>query len=261
MHKLNTLNILLVEDDNAVCNRFSEYADNFEDIKIVKITNNSNQALLDVKTYIPSVVILDLELHEGGGNGLEFLAQLKNTALKHRPYIIITTNNSSRITFQLARELGADFIMSKHQENYSEKAVIDLLYQMKNSLLKYVNTENDYEPSPHITEKNIITRIHSELDSIGVSQKAIGYKYLSDAILMIINDQRLSIYDNIALKYNKSSGSVEHAMQDLINRTWKTIDIETLVRYYTAPINSTKGSPTVTEFIHYYARKISDEML
>ncbi len=258
---MNTLNILLVEDDNAVCNRFSEYADNFEDIKIVKITNNSNQALLDVKTYIPSVVILDLELHEGGGNGLEFLAQLKNTALKHRPYIIITTNNSSRITFQLARELGADFIMSKHQENYSEKAVIDLLYQMKNSLLKYVNTENDYEPSPHITEKNIITRIHSELDSIGVSQKAIGYKYLSDAILMIINDQRLSIYDNIALKYNKSSGSVEHAMQDLINRTWKTIDIETLVRYYTAPINSTKGSPTVTEFIHYYARKISDEML
>lgn len=258
---MNTLNILIVEDDNSVCNRFLEYADTFEEIKIVKVTNNSNQALVDVITYIPNVVILDLELHDGGGNGLEFLAQLKNTTLRYRPYIIITTNNSSKITFQLARELGADFIMSKHQENYSEKTVIDLLYKTKDRLLEYINTENNYELSPHTTHKNIITRIHSELDSIGVSIKAIGYKYLSDGILMIINNQRLAIFNDIALKYNKSPESVERAMQNLINRTWKNSDIETLARYYTAPINPTKGSPTVTEFIHYYARKISDEML
>lgn len=258
---MSTLNILLVEDDNSVCNRFLEYIENFEELKIIKVTNNSDQALLDVITYIPSVVILDLELHEGGGNGLEFLVRLKDSPLVHRPYILITTNNSSKITFQLARELGADFIMSKHQEHYSEKSVIDLLYKMKDSLLKYVKTEDEQELSPHITEKNIITRIHYELDLVEISQKAVGYKYLSDAILMIINNQRLSIIDDIALKYNKSTASVERAMQDLINRTWKTSDIETLSRYYTAPIHSTKGSPTTTEFIHYYARKISDEML
>ncbi|MGN0375469.1 MAG: sporulation initiation factor Spo0A C-terminal domain-containing protein [Butyrivibrio sp.] len=258
---MDQLSILLIEDDKDVCNRFLEYTDNFEELKIVKITDNSNQALQDVVTYMPCVIILDLELHEGGGNGLDFLAQLRNVCLSHRPYILITTNNSSKITFQLARELGADFIMSKHQENYSEESVIDLLRTLREPLLKYINISYDATPSTHTSQKRIINKIHTELNSIGISPKAIGYQYLTDGILLILNNQRSSIIDTIAEKYHKTPGSVERAMQNIINRTWMTSDIETLARYYTATINSVKGSPTTTEFIYYYARKISDEML
>ena len=47
-------------------------------------------------------------------------------------------------------------------------------------------------------------------------------------------------------------------MQNAINRTWTTSDLETLTQAYTGKISSSKGSPTVTEFIFYYANKIKN---
>ena len=48
-------------------------------------------------------------------------------------------------------------------------------------------------------------------------------------------------------------------MQNAINRAWKTTDIDDLLRYYEARINSERGVPTSTEFIYYYANKIRAE--
>ena len=73
-------------------------------------TNNSFDAIEMVKNYLPDAVILDLELHLGGGNGLLFLNELKKLTLTRRPYILVTTNNSSNITLEQARSLGANFI-------------------------------------------------------------------------------------------------------------------------------------------------------
>ena len=48
-------------------------------------------------------------------------------------------------------------------------------------------------------------------------------------------------------------------MQNAINAAWKHTDIDELLTHYTAKIRSSKGSPTVTEFISYYANKIKQE--
>lgn len=57
-------------------------------------------------------------------------------------------------------------------------------------------------------------------------------------------------------KYKKSDASIERAMQNAINRAWRTSDIDDLLTYYTARIQSQKGVPTIMEFIFYYANKI-----
>ena len=59
--------------------------------------------------------------------------------------------------------------------------------------------------------------------------------------------------------YEKNDTSVERAMQNAINRAWRSSDIEDLQRYYTAKVDPLKGVPTMTEFIYYYVNKIKSE--
>ena len=54
--------------------RTQNYADSVNDVNLVGITNNSDEALEMVQAFLPDVVLLDLELHQGGGNGLLLLS-------------------------------------------------------------------------------------------------------------------------------------------------------------------------------------------
>ena len=102
-------------------------------------------------------------------------------------------------------------------------------------------------------------RGYFEENTIGISSKAKGYQYLIDAIELIIKEPRQCLCRIIGEKYSKSDVSVERAMQNAINRAWKTNDIDVLLCHFTAKINSEKGVPTITEFVYYYANKIKNE--
>lgn len=83
------LTILLIEDDACACRELKEYFATCNDLNLVETTNDSNTGLKLVRAYLPNVVLLDLELHHGGGNGLMFLNELKKLPLSHIPYITL----------------------------------------------------------------------------------------------------------------------------------------------------------------------------
>lgn len=257
-----SLNILLVEDEPTVCQRLKAEIDETVNINLIAITNDSYHALELTKETSPDVVILDLELHLGKGNGLHFLKELKTLTLPFLPYILVVTNNSSPTTHQIARELGADFIMYKHQKDYSEKKVIEFLEMMHSVIQANPNASNSlYATSETPAQKNQRLRriISTELNYVGINPKSVGFQYLTDAILIAIDEMPPNIATIISKKYNKTPSSVERGMQNAINHAWRTADIDDLLLHYTAKINSSKGVPTVTEFICYYANKIRNE--
>lgn len=256
------LSVLLVEDDERACNEFVQNTDELDDVELVAITDNSRKAIEYVLDLLPDAVILDLELHQGGGNGLVFLQELGRMDLPVRPYVLITTNNTSLITYEYARQAGADFIMAKHQSDYSVKGAVDFLRMMKSVIQsRSGRTEPAHATteSPEQREKRITRRINLELDYVGISPKAVGYKYLSDAIALIISKPEKNLCATIGSQYGKTDSSVERAMQNAINKAWRTTDIDDLAKHYTARICSDKGVPTITEFIYYYANKIKNE--
>lgn len=257
------LNILLVEDDSTACKEISNYIDQLDDIRLVASTNNSITAIEHTKNFLPDAVILDLELHHGGGDGLLFLARLQQLELPKRPYILVTTNNSSNITYESARQLGADFILAKYQENYFAQYVIEFLRIMKKAIFSHTvknASKTDINETPEQKNKKLIQKIQQELDLIGISQKVVGYRYLTDAILYTIEQPKSHIFRILGEKYKKSDASIERAMQNAINRAWRTSDIDDLLIYYTARIHSQKGVPTIMEFIFYYANKIPNQI-
>ncbi|MBR4026718.1 MAG: hypothetical protein IKJ01_04075 [Lachnospiraceae bacterium] len=229
---------------------------------LIAITNHSTEAVCKICEMLPDVVILDLELHNGEGSGLTILHELQSYSLVHKPYFLVTTNNSSSITHETARELGADYIMSKHQEGYSEKSVLDFLRILKNTIKKShikINGTNGTVETPEQQKRRMIRRITHKLNQIGINPKSIGYTYLIEAIEIVSKEHVSNICNIIAEKHHKSSSSVERAMQNAIERAWKTEDIDTLLQYYTARINPAKGCPTLTEFLYYYANQIKSE--
>lgn len=261
---MNTkLEILLVEDDFSTCEEFDQQISDTEDMILIGVTSNSATALKYIKDCEPDVVILALELHQGCGNGLSILQEISNLNLNHKPYVLITTNNSSNTTYEIARTLGADFIMSKHQEGYSTEAVLDFLKTIhsaikQTSMLSHKIVNKIPETNEQHTRR-INRHIMTELNHVGINPKSIGYTYLTEAIMIMQNQPTQNICTRIAEKYNKSEASVERAMQNAINRAWKVNDINELLQHYTAKISSVKGSPTITEFICYYANKIRNE--
>lgn len=255
------LNIMLIEDDPLACRRFSEYVETSNEVSIINITNNSFCALEQIENYLPDAIILELELNHGKGNGLQFLQGLNKLALPFKPYILVTTNNSSTITYNFARQLGADFFMSKHQDGYSEKGAIDFLKMLKDIIQNNIESQQPkYAPTESASqrEKRLIRLISIELDFVGINPKVIGYKYLTDTILLIINGQRSNLCTIIGQKYLKTDTSVERAMQNAINSAWRSNNIDELLKHYTARISSERGVPTLTEFVYYYANKIKN---
>ena len=115
------------------------------------------------------------------------------------------------------------------------------------------------EPSES-KDKRLIQKIQHELNLIGISPKVVGYRYLTDAILATINEPNTHIFKMLGEKYKKTDASIERAMQNAINRAWRTSDIDDLLTYYTARIHSQKGVPTIMEFIFYYANKIQNQL-
>lgn len=254
------LSILIIEDDAAACKELKECIEQYEELKLAAITGNAHDALTLVRSHIPNIILLDLELHRGGGNGLLFLNELSKMHLDHPPYILITTHNMSDVTLEQARELGADFTLTKYEEGYSAKYVIDYIMLMRNAIRK---KNASISPLPEMTpaqaEQLTITRIQRELDLIGVSTKLVGYNYLVDSILLTIQGHVGNLARILAPKYEKSEKSIERAMQSAIKQTWQSSDIDDLLTFYTAKVRAERGCPTLMEFVSYYAMRIKQE--
>lgn len=257
------LKVLIIEDDTTACNELADCIEAFDDISLAVATSDALLALEYVATYLPDVIILDLELHQGGGNGIEFLDNLNQLGLTHRPFILVTTNNASAIIHESARKRGADFILTKFDEQYSAHYVINFLHIIREEILAHTSSPMQQKrppESPVERTHKLMIRIHREFDLIGISPKLIGYKYLADAVLLAIENNSSHLIPQIAQKYRKSDASVERAMQNAINRAWRSSDIEDLLSHYTAKINLERGVPTTMEFIFYYVRKIQDSI-
>ncbi|MDR2571973.1 MAG: response regulator, partial [Oscillospiraceae bacterium] len=176
------LKVLLIEDEPDECAAIGRVIDSTNGIRLVGITNSIEKAFTDVKDCLPDAVILDIELQKGEGDGINFMERLAAADVV-RPFVLVTTGNTSKLIQERVRELGADFIISKSQEKYSAEYVVNFLMSMKSTILfrkmkqgipEEILTLDDRK---EIT-KRILKRIDTELDLIGMNPRVKGRAYL-----------------------------------------------------------------------------------
>lgn len=262
-----TMKILILEDSDFDTIKIRKCVEKEPDMVIVASTNKEEEALTAVLDYVPHVIILDLELHNGVGDGISFLKKLNHQLLSMRPFVLVTTHNSSYIVHSQIRKLGGDFIMSKMQTNYSAEVVVGFLKDMKDVIFSEImqpartdQTEPDTSiDSPVQVTKRLMNRINAEFDLIEMSHKLSGRRYLIETMALILEK---GMTENEAVKVvSKNNGKTDiatiQAMSNAIKKTWIKTDDESLYKYYTGHVRAETGVPTVTEFIYYYVDKIS----
>ena len=255
------LEVLLVEDDKEMCHSIKEYADTLPNINIINVTNNSDTALNYVVTQHPDAIILDLELQKGWGDGLVFLKKLSELQNITKPFILVTTNNSSTITHEQARMFGADYILYKYNQSYNHKTPVDFLCMTKDAIFKFKNMNNESDDMfSKSNEDSLREKITYELSELGIKHTVKGYKYIAEAILIqLLNDDCHNYTDYLANKYGKNISNINRNMQRAINHAWDTQCYEDLSEHYKGHINLSTGVPTVAELISYYTDKLKKD--
>ena len=251
---MSALIVLIVEDDPIACRAYREYADRLDDVTLVGVTGEANKALALIKDHLPQAIILDLELQQGGGSGLDVLRGIQNMTLGVKPFILVATINTDDVIQRAVRRAGASYIISKEQSDYSERMCLDFLCSLSGEIQsRYHSGSARDSDTPARTRERIISRIHAELSNVGIRNNVLGYKYLTDAILLTIDDPGQNVIEIISRQYGKAPINVFHAMQRAIDHAWHTTNIDTLLEHYKASISSEKGVHTVTELVFYYA--------
>ncbi|MDE6597467.1 MAG: response regulator [Clostridia bacterium] len=78
----NKLNVLIVEDDENDCKALAaEVNANADRLCLAGVLKSSDEALAFIRHQKPNAVILDLELQEGSGDGMDLLDKLRSTIL------------------------------------------------------------------------------------------------------------------------------------------------------------------------------------
>lgn len=103
------------------------------------------------------------------------------------------------------------------------------------------------------------------LRTIGVPAHIKGYRFLREAIMMVIVNPSLihsvtkELYPTIAKKANTTSSRVERAVRHAIETAWDRGDIEILSFYFGNTVDSRRGKPTNSEFIAMLADRVWQE--
>ncbi len=250
------LNVLIVEDDeNDYEALTAEINANADKLCLAGVSKSSNDALAFIRNHNPHAVILDLELQEGSGDGMDLLDKLRSTILCPKPYIVVNTNNASKITRDTAKMMGADYTFAKWQKGYSPKMVINQLLLVMPAILGC-----EEEPPAPLTESQLENKmrdfVQSAFNNLGVSVKNVGYDYLVDAVILAAKGENQNWGKIIGRKSGKTETSVTHAMQYVITKTWNTADTYALQKNFTAQLRKGEDVPTINEFVFYYKQQL-----
>lgn len=244
------MKIYIVEDDMTTCERFQRCANDYTDFSICGFSGSSKIAIKQIEDKKPDVIIIDLELSKGEGDGLVLISDIINCCDNYKPFILITTNNPSQRIHSHARDSGADYIMCKFQTGYSEDFVLKFLLSLKNTILP---TINNISISPILTEaerdKILLSEITNFLCIIGIRPKLKGFEYLKSAIFYsLFNDD--TPFEIVGKQFHCRPQSVQRAMQNAINSAYD--DDGEIKQYFK------ERTPTVVSFIRFCVHKTKD---
>ena len=231
---------ILIADDNIDFTRtLSAYLEKMEDIEVVGIAKDGNEAFEIIKGTHPDILLLDVIMPHLDGIGV--LEKLNETTMTKKPIsIMLSAVGQDKIT-QKAISLGAQYY------------VVKPLYI-------------DITPENKKDERNLEALVTNLIHEVGVPAHIKGYQYLREAIMMVVNDIEVinqitkQLYPDIAKKFHTTPSRVERAIRHAIEVAWsrgKADEVENIFGY---TVSATKGKPTNSEFIAMIADKLRLEL-
>lgn len=269
MPKKRRYKVLILEDEEIFSLPLETCINQSEDFVVMDITGSATTAYQLVKAGLPDVVIADLQLDKGEGDGMLFLQQLYDTKnkLKVVPFTLAVTNNSSERTKKRLNAGLADAFISKKTVGYGPEMVLNYLRTMEMTFACNDKDSNIEEVDLLSKSEVMQKRVEAEMDNYCIKYGTDARRYLIHSICYALSlpaNKKLKLNDiiqDLTDKYKKNFNNLNVSMNRAIQKAFEETDINELGKLYKPYYNGKRGAPSVLEFISYTRDKIKEEKL
>jgi two-component system response regulator (stage 0 sporulation protein A) len=265
------LNILIADDNQDFTKTLASYINNQEDMEVIAVAKDGNEAVEMISNTLPDIVLLDVIMPHLDGLGV--LEKIDNMKIDKKPIcIMLSAVGQDKIT-QKAIISGADYYIVKP---FDIEVLIKRIREIKffkpsqtGTTLLSRETKQKYIELPENEskkEENLEALVTNLIHEVGVPAHIKGYQYLREAIMMVVNDIDVinqitkSLYPKIAFKFNTTPSRVERAIRHAIEVAWGRGQQEAVENIFGYTISAAKGKPTNSEFIAMIADKLRLEL-
>ena len=272
MKKMKEKTKVLIADDNQDFSRtLSSYINNQDDMEVISMAKDGNEAVEMIAKNNPDIVLLDVIMPHLDGLGV--LEKVNEMELSKKPVcIMLSAVGQDKIT-QKAISLGAEYYVVKPFDiELLIKRIKEIKYHQPNQTSNYFITREikpqyiELSMDESKKEENLEALVTNIIHEVGVPAHIKGYQYLREAIMMVVNDIDVinqitkSLYPKIAAKYNTTPSRVERAIRHAIEVAWGRGQQEAVENIFGYTISASKGKPTNSEFIAMIADKLRLEL-
>jgi len=264
------ITVLIADDNDEFSETLKSYFDMTDEMEVIAVTKDGNEAYEKIKELKPDVALLDVIMPHLDGIGV--LEKLNNSNLEKYPFcIMISAVGQDKITKEALR-LGAQYYVMKpfdmdvlvkrieelRDYKFEELNTVFVTKEQKSSYIR-LNPNNSAEDNLEVSVTNLI-------HEVGVPAHIKGYQYLREALIMAVYDEEVinqitkTLYPDIARKYKTTSSRVERAIRHAIEIAWERGKLETVQSLFGYTVNLSKGKPTNSEFIAMIADKLRLEL-
>ena len=253
------ITILIADDNQDFSRTLSTYLESQEDLEVIGMARDGNEAVEMIKNAIPDVVLLDVIMPHLDGLGV--LENIKEVKKENKPMcIMLSAVGQDKIT-QQAINLGAEYYVVKPFDiELLIKRIRELKFYKPSSKNNFVSREikAQYIEIPENSEKNeenLEALVTNLIHEVGVPAHIKGYQYLRDGIMMVVEDMDVlnqitkQLYPDLAKKHKTTPSRVERAIRHAIEVAWNRGEINTIENIFGYTVDSNKGKPTNSEFI------------
>lgn len=264
------ITILVADDNNDFTATLSSYLEQEEEMEIIGIARDGNEAYNMVLELQPDIILLDMIMPHLDGLGV--LEKIVDTDMEKRPLsIILSAVGQDKIT-QKAIALGAQYYIVKPFDiNVLVKRMKELKNyqpaQFKNFITREIKNQYiDIAPERKKDQESLEALVTNIIHEVGVPAHIKGYQYLREAIMMVIRDTDVinqitkQLYPEIAGKYHTTPSRVERAIRHAIEVAWGRGQQEAVESIFGYTVSAAKGKPTNSEFIAMIADKLRLEL-
>ncbi|NMB23970.1 MAG: sporulation transcription factor Spo0A [Firmicutes bacterium] len=256
--------VLIVDGNRQFCLLLQQEIQKEPDLVCVGVVHDGRSALREIDRLDPDLVVLDLVLPYL--DGLAVLEQAREMDIESK-FLVVTAFGTDDFLKRSLR-LGADcFLMKPLEWEILIKHIRETIHGGK------IAKDEDEQIAEHsgITE-NMITdalgntlverMIAERITELGVPAHYKGYRYLKDAIAMVIYDVELLgqmtkvLYPTVAKNHQSTSAKVERSMRHAIETAWSRGDMEILHRAFGYSVDANRGRPSNSSFV----AKIADDI-
>ncbi len=267
----NKIRVLIADDNVEFAMTLNENLSKDEEMDVIGVAKDGNEAYKIIKEQQPDVVLLDVIMPHLDGLGV--LETLNSNPIEKMPLcIMLSAVGQDKIT-QKAISLGAEYyivkpfdinvLMKRIKEfKFYEPGTVKGSFASREIKQQYI----ELAPESKKDENNLEALVTNVIHEVGVPAHIKGYQYLREAIMMVVNDIDIinqitkQLYPEIAEKYKTTPSRVERAIRHAIEVAWGRGQTDTVESIFGYTVSAAKGKPTNSEFIAMIADKLRLEL-